>query len=437
MRWRWTWRTVYVGRAVGEETTKGMGVLAKAQAGLRLGLLAVVLVTTLVTATFGGPIGVYLGLIAGILSVILCFDGLMLKLALQDWGVRCFLASFLLLELAFILSAPAGGDAMAFVDFLALPVVVPLFALVARYGGANRTVLFAVMAAVGCLAALAHGLYEVKVLGSGRAQGNTSAIYFSNLSVLLGAFALWGLVVVEKWWRWVFVAAFACAMGAAVLGGTRGSIITAGAVFLVFAVYMVFVWPRPLGVKLGVVVGTLALAVAALFLLFDMSRMITFFGAATDVAAKQTTSDVSATIRLMLYNAAVHSFLDAPIFGHGWWQRFAAAMPYMTGVDSSFALDNTQHLHNDVLNFASGAGVIGVVAYLILMAGPVASAIASAKDSGRPLRIAIATSLTAAYVAMGLTDTMFVFETPKSIYVLSAAIVMAFFLEARPVPKST
>lgn len=437
MRWRGSQRIVYVGTLWGAETTKGMRALVQTQVGLRLGLVAVVLVTTLVTATFGGPTGVYLGLIAGILSLILCFDGTMLKLALKDWGVRCFLASFLLLELAFVLSARDIGDAMAFVDFLAFPIVVPLFALVARYGGPHRTIAFTALAAVGCVAALAHGLYEVKVLGSGRAQGNTSAIFFSDLSVLLGAFALWGLVVVEKWSRWLFVAAFAAAMGAAALGGTRGSIITAGAVFLVFAVYLAWIWPRPLRVKLAVIGGTLALALAALFLLFDLSRMMSTFGAAAEVASTQTTSDVSVTIRLMLYNAAVHSFMDAPIFGHGWWQRFAAAMPYMTGVDSSLALDKTQHLHNDMLNFASAAGIIGVVAYLILMAGPVVSACTSIKDDDRPLRIAIAASLSVGYVAMGLTDTMFVFETPKSIYVLSAAIVTAFFVTPPQIEKTT
>lgn len=436
MRWRRAWQTVYVGARRGEEDIEGMGALAKAQAGLRLGLLAVVLVTTLVTATFGGPIGVYLGLIAGLLSLV-CFDAPMLRLALEDWGVRCFLASFLLLELAFLLSAPHGGDAMAFVDFLAFPIVVPLFALVARYGGEKRLVVFAALAGAGCVAALAHGLYEVKVIGSGRAQGNTSAIYFSNLSVLLGAFALWGLVIVEKWWRWLFVAAFACAMGAAVLGGTRGSMITAGAVFVVFAVYVLRVWPRAWLERIATLVVTAIVAFGFLFLFFDMNRMVSVAGTAGEVASAGTSSDFSANIRLMLYNAAVHSFLDAPIFGHGWWQRFAAAMPYMTGVDSSFALDNTQHLHNDVLNFASGAGLIGVLAYLILMAGPVVSACLSIKDGQRPLRIAIAASLSAGYFAMGLTDTMFVFETPKSIYVLSAAIVMAFFLDAPRAAKST
>ena len=414
-----------------------MGALAKAQAGLRLGLLAVVLVTTLVTSTFGGPIGVYLGLIAGILSLIVCFDAPMLRLALKDWGVRCFLASFALLEVAFLLSAPNGGDAMAFVDFLAFPVVVPLFALVARHGGPRRMVLFAALAGVGCVAALAHGLYEVKVLGFERAQGNTSSIYFSDLSVLLGGFALWGLVIVERWWRWLFVAAFACAMGAAVLGGTRGSILTAGVVFLVFAVYLFCVWPRPTRVKLVTIGGTLAVVVVSLFLLFDMNRMISTFETAAEVASTHASTDVSTTIRLTLYNGAVHSFLDSPIFGHGWWQRFAAAMPYMTGVDPAYAFDDTQHLHNDVLNFASGAGIIGVAAYLFLMAGPVVSAWLSSRDSQRPLRVAIAVTLSLSYVAMGLTDTMFVFETPKSIYVLSAAIVMAFFLDARPAAKST
>lgn len=413
-----------------------MEALAKAQAGLRLGLLAVVLVTTLVTATFGGPIGVYLGLIAGILSLLVCFDLPMLRAALNDWGVRCFLASFALLELAFILSVPSGGDAMAFVDFLAFVVVVPLFALVARYGAPSRMLMFVSLSAFGCVAALAHGLYEVKILGTGRAQGNTSAIYFSELSVLLGAFALWGLVLVDKWWRWMFAAAFTCAMGAAVLGGTRGAIITAGAVFLIFCVYVLWAWPRPWATRLTTVLVTLLAALSSLFLLFDMSRMTTIVGAATEVASTQAPTDVSASIRLMLYNAAVQSFLDAPIFGHGWWQRFAAAMPYMTGVDASFALDNTQHLHNDVLNFASGAGIIGVVAYLILMAAPVVSAYVSTKDKERSLRIAIAASLSAGYIAMGLTDTMFVFETPKSIYVLAAAVVMAFFI-ARQVDGKT
>ncbi len=406
-----------------------MGLLAKAQAWLRLGLLAVVLVTTLVSATFGGPIGVYLGLIAGLLSLVVCFDLPMLKLALSDWGVRCFVASFLLLELAFILSAPSGGDAMAFVDFLALVVVVPLFALVARHGGSNRLVLFVALSTVGSFAALAHGLYEVKVLGAGRAQGNTSAIYFSDLSVLLGSFALWGLVLVDRWWKWLFPLAFACALGAAVLGGTRGAMITAGAAFLVFAVYVLWFWPRPWRTKLISLLVTLAAVSALLLPFFDMSRMSTVASTATEVVSTHTSNDFSANVRLMFYHAALQSFLDAPIFGHGWWQRFAAAMPYMTDVDPAMAFDNTQHLHNDALNFASAGGLMGIVAYLVLMAGPVVGAVASADRGNRHLRIAIASGLSLSYIAMGLTDTMFVFETPKSIYVLAAAIIMAFFLE--------
>ena len=274
------------------------------------------------------------------------------------------------------------------------------------------------------------------MLGESRAQGNTSSIYFSNLSVLLGAFALWGLVIVERWWRWLFVAAFGCAIGAAVLGGTRGSVITVAAVILVFGAYFFGYWRRSLRFKLAAIVGGIAVITLFVHMFFDVTRIATIAGTASEMAFGGVSSDVSANIRLMLYNAALHSFADSPIFGHGWWQRFAAAMPYMADVEPEKAFDLTQHLHNDTLNFASAAGILGIVAYFLLLAAPVVSAVASQRTDDRALRIAIAASLSAGYLAMGLTDTMFVFETPKSIYVLSAAIVMAFFLDAPQAAKS-
>ncbi|RYE76559.1 MAG: hypothetical protein EOP19_24255 [Hyphomicrobiales bacterium] len=125
------------------------------------------------------------------------------------------------------------------------------------------------------------------------------------------------------------------------------------------------------------------------------------------------------------------------MFGHGWWRRFAAAIPYMpqAGVDA-MAHDNHAHLHNDTLNFASGAGALGILAYLALMAAPIVSAVRSPRTEHWTMRVCAALGLSLGYVAMGLTDTMFVFEIPKSMYCLSAAIIMAFLLDAPPAPRA-
>lgn len=99
--------------------------LSKAISGIRLALLGILLVATLVTPTVGGAIGVYLGLAAALASLVVAFDREYLVQALQDWGVRTFLIAFIVLSSAFLLSAKTADDPMAFVDFFALPLIVP------------------------------------------------------------------------------------------------------------------------------------------------------------------------------------------------------------------------------------------------------------------------------------------------------------------------
>ncbi|RYE86632.1 MAG: hypothetical protein EOP19_06365, partial [Hyphomicrobiales bacterium] len=142
-----------------------MATLATWQARLRLGLLGLLLVTTLVTACFAGPVGIYLALVAALASLVFCFDRAMLARALEDWGVRCFILAFALLCVAFFGSAQNFDDLTAFFDFLAFLVVIPAYALLARHAGPRNVKIVAILAGLGCVAALATGLYEVRVLG--------------------------------------------------------------------------------------------------------------------------------------------------------------------------------------------------------------------------------------------------------------------------------
>jgi O-antigen ligase len=400
---------------------------------LRLALLAVLLLATFVTTCLAGPIGVYVALVAALASLVFTFDPPFLAAALRDWGVRCFLVSFFVLWFAFCLTAQSTDDVMAFVDFLAFPVVIPAFALLARRAAPSRITLVATLAALGATVALLNGLYEVKILGAERAEGGTSSIFFSGMAVLLGFFCLLGLLSSTSKWRWLFLVGHAFAFGAAILGGTRGAMLGYGATLVVFAVFTLIFWRRPL--KTRVLTLVLVALSSGLFSvsMFDTSRVGTIATIVTEAATQGSVTDTSTNQRFAIYKGGFYSFLESPIYGHGWWRRFAAAIPYMPEMGlEAMAHDNHAHLHNEILNFGSAAGVIGIIAYLILMAAPIVSAIRSPRTANWPIRITAAVGLVACYMAMGLVDTMFVFEIPKSMYVLCCAVIMAFFLDAPP-----
>lgn len=398
----------------------------------RLSLVAVFLATTFITICIAGPVGVYLALSSALVSLFFAVDLPYLKAALRDWGVRCFLIAFFLLWGAFILSAQSIDDVMGFLDFLAFPVIVPAFALLARHAGSRRIELVSALAAAGALAAMLMGLYEVKIIGLARATGGTSPIFFSGMAVLLSFFSLLGLLTSTSQWRWLLLAGNSFGLSAAILGGTRGAFLAYGVMLVPLAAYTIFWWKSATKERFTVA-ALVALSIAATFLVFDASRIATLVSAASEVATRGETTDQSILQRVTIYNAAIQAFLDSPVYGHGWWNRFAAAVPYMgqLGLDT-MAHDNHAHLHNDILNFGSAAGIIGILAYLILMSAPIVSVWRSPRTEHWGIRLTAALGLTGAYMAMGAVDVMFVFEIPKSMFVLCSAVIMAFFLDAPP-----
>lgn len=412
-------------------------VLAAIATRLRLVFLAILLIATFVTTCFAGPVGIYVALASALASLVFVFDAPFLAAALRDWGVRGFLLSFLVLWGSFWFSAQNQDDVMAFVDFLAFPVVVPAFALLARHAGTTRVGLVAGLAGVGALAALLTGLYEVRYLGMPRAEGGTSPIFFSGMAMVLGFFCLLGLLTMRSRWRWLLLAGHAFAFGAAILGGTRGAMLGYLGFFLAFATFALIWWRRPLPIRIVTVAAVVLTTGLFSFALFDMSRMTSIATTATEVASQGVATDASANQRLAIYRGGLEAFLESPLYGHGWWRRFAAAIPHMPelGVEA-MAHDNHAHLHNDILNFASASGIIGVIAYFILMGAPIVGAVRSPRTENWPIRVAAAVGLTAGYMAMGLVDTMFVFEIPKSMYVLCSAVILAFFLDEPPAART-
>lgn len=399
----------------------------------RLALVALLLVTTFVTTCFAGPVGVYLALTAALASLFFAFDRTYLAAALRDWGVRGFLLSFFVLWASFLPSATDFDDVMGFVDFLAFPVMVPAFALLARHAGKRSIDIVAGLACLGALAALATGIYEVRILGALRAAGGTSPIFFSGMAILLSFFSLLGLLSSKSRWRWILLIGNAAGVGAAILGGTRGAMLGYLAFLLAFGVYTLLWWQRPMLIRLLTVAAVAVTSFAFSAALFDTTRITTLATIATEAATQGEVTDESTNQRFIIYNAAIRSIMDSPLYGHGWWHRFEAAVPYMGQLGlQTMAHDNHAHLHNDILNFGSAGGIIAILAYLILMASPLVSTFRSPRTPNWGLRITAASGLVMAYMIMGAVDVMFVFEIPKSMFVLCSAVLMAFFLDAPP-----
>jgi O-antigen ligase len=402
--------------------------------GSRVLLTGLLLVGTFVTICFAGPVGVYLALVAALVGLVFLPDLPGLRAALQNWGVRGVILSFFVIWVSFLPSARSVDDVLAFVDFLAFPVVVPAVALLARFANSRNVAVVAGLATFGALATLAVGLYEVHVLGYLRAQGNgdSSSIFFSGMAALLCFFSLLGVLNGQTRWRWLFLIGNAAGVAAIILGGTRGAMLAYAVLLMVAILSEVAYQRRSLFRRLS----TIAVILASILLaagLSNLDRVQTLATITAEVATQSAVSDTATSLRLAIYNAAIQSFLDSPLYGHGWWKRFAAAVPYMgeLGVEVH-ARDNHAHLHNDILNFGSAGGVIAILGYLILMASPILGAWTSPRTENWRIRVTAAIGLVGAYLAMGAVDVMFVFEIPKSMFVLCTAVILGFFLDVPP-----
>lgn len=401
---------------------------------LRKLLSALFLTTTFITICFAGPVGVYLALVAALVSLVFFPDFPGLRAALQNWGARGMLLSFLVISVSFLPSARSLDDVLAFVDFLAFPVAVPAIALLARFAHGNNVTITAALATCGALAALGVGLYEVHVLGYARAQGNgnSSSIFFSGMAALLCLFSLLGLLYEQSRWRWLFLVGNAAGLGAIMLGGARGAMLAYAVLLLVVIVCEMSSSRRSLR-RRAVTVAAILASILVIGGLFDIGRVQSVATITVEMASHAPVSDTATNERFAIYSAAIQALVDSPLYGHGWWHRFAAAVPYMgqTGAEIN-ARDNHAHLHNEILNFGSAGGVIAILGYLILMASPILGAWTSPRTENWRTRVTAATGLVGAYLVMGAVDVMFVFEIPKSMFVLCTAVILGFFLDAPP-----
>jgi O-antigen ligase len=142
-------------------------------------------------------------------------------------------------------------------------------------------------------------------------------------------------------------------------------------------------------------------------------------------------TDESTRERLVLWQAGWSSFQQSPWLGHGWANIMSSVQPFLPADDAALATTLPQ-LHNDVLNFAVGAGIVGVACYFAIISAPLVGAWLSPRDRLRTFRLYGATVLTIVYIGGGLTDLMFGFEFHTFLFIMLTAILLGYCREQVP-----
>ena len=162
--------------------------------------------------------------------------------------------------------------------------------------------------------------------------------------------------------------------------------------------------------------------------ILNLGSILSVIGA---VAEGNAVVDETVRQRLVLYRAGWQSFQQSPWLGHGWGNIMSSVKPFLADSDQ-WLLTWLPQLHNDVLNFAVGAGIVGVACYFAIISAPLVGAWLSPRDRLRTFRLYGATVLTIVYIGGGLTDLMFGFEFHTFLFIMLTAILLGYCREQVP-----
>jgi O-antigen ligase len=135
--------------------------------------------------------------------------------------------------------------------------------------------------------------------------------------------------------------------------------------------------------------------------------------------------DKSVSQRSAMYSAGYQAFLHSPWIGYGWHSKVEATVPYLPEKFANFPQIH-HHLHSDGLDFAVSGGILGILAYLLVLAAPIAGVVRSPRDSQFRVRLTAAVMLTVGYATFGLTYLLFGYEFHTTLYVVLTAIIVRY-----------
>lgn len=347
----------------------------------------------------------------------------------------CFLAAFALIAIAFTID----GDAAVMANFAFFLAFVPLSSWLRRQASPDSAAMVSWVAFVGTLLSAVTALWEVVWLHSDRADGwGSDPIWAAQAALVLGFLCLMGFPTMRSRWRFVLLLGPLIGLGVVVLSGSRGPLVAAPVIGLALLVTTFRPWWKQI-VALGVtavLAGILVVTVAPKAL----GRFDRIIPVLVQLVTEGTVKEHSAGYRVVFWKAGIAAFANKPLTGYGWSKHLKAAYDQMPDKGERFKPKKGQrgnhHLHADILDMGVSGGIMGLLAYGLILLAPLLGAFRSVRDGQHSARVTGAVVLSAGYAACGLTYLMFGYEFHTTLYVCLAAIIVGFCRDAPAVNQA-
>jgi O-antigen ligase len=240
---------------------------------------------------------------------------------------------------------------------------------------------------------------------------------------MLGFIALLGLAATRSRFRLLFLLGPILGTFVCVLSGSRGPLLAVPLLLVAYVMVATRHWVR--NIAIGLVLLAVCAGVVWTIWPATVHRYVVMANRLPDYLQGDAVNDASLSERGAMYVAGYKAFFDAPWLGYGWHAKMDAIAPYLSEKYANLPKIH-HHLHSDGLDFAVSGGVVGILAYLLMLIAPVAGAIRSVRDSQYRLRNTAAVMLSVGYFAFGLTYLLFGYEFHTTLYVVLAAIIVRY-----------
>ena len=331
------------------------------------------------------------------------------------------------LILAFALLFTASSPLHVVAVFILAPLflVGPLAALLRQLRSKFTPVTIGTFALAGASGAVVIAIYDVVVRG--RSRGGTlfnNVIHFADLALAIGFIAAVGMLGSNRRLRPIFILSPVLAIIAVLLANSRGPLLAVVPVAVVgVAVLSAYLLPRRWIAPAAVLTLVLILGGGAVAYALGLADRLSRLGNVVTVFATGATTDNAVGERFYMLISAWNAFWASPIFGHGLLDYTRSAAQYAPPGPMQFK--PSQHLHNDIADFAVIGGSLGLVSYALLMAAPLIGAL-RVRGQWRGAAIYLGAIMPVGYLAMGLTNAMLGILTQTVVYAVGLAIIAAF-----------
>jgi O-antigen ligase len=393
--------------------------------GILNGLVALLLVGTLVSPYVGGAVTAYV--LIGLSLLLIIWNLFRPPRFAVDAGSWMFVGAWALIAVAFMLTnRPGSSDYLLSVNFAMFALYPLLAAALQRFAGPNNSARVAMLALAGSFIALVLGAVQVFVQHYGRAEGYASnPIPSATVALFLGFFALVGLFAIRSAWRYLFLLGPVAGLATVLLAGSRGPLVALPALGLIALIML----PIRRALSWGAAIAVVLVAGAAFLLKPEaFGRVATLPRMALDVLTGQPIAwdlDQSGSVRYAIFEGSFAAFQRSPWVGYGWYEKTTVVARY-TPFNVGFGDPRVAHLHSDILNLGVSAGVVGLLAYVLVLLAPIVSAANSPRDSQYRGRLFLALTLSAGFLCCGAVNLLFGFEFMTTMYVCFAAVFIGY-----------